>query len=100
MASGELVVNAAQFKAKCLDYLRRIESGKLTSVTVTRRNKPVAVVRAIAGKAQVKDAYGFMRDVMHISSDFDPFEQVVDEPRDPFLMKTPGENTAVHAVRC
>lgn len=95
MVSKEITVNVTQFKAECLEYLRKLETGKLTTVTVARRGKPVAVVeRAGAGKTHIKDAYGFMRDVMHLSPDYDPFEQVVDEPSDPFLTKGSGGNAA------
>jgi antitoxin (DNA-binding transcriptional repressor) of toxin-antitoxin stability system len=95
MVSKEITVNVTQFKAGCLEYLRKLESGKLTAVTVARRGKPVAVVeRAAVGKAPIEDAYGFMRDVMQLSPAYDPFEQVVDEPSDPFLTKGSGDDAA------
>lgn len=93
MVTKKVTVNVTRFKAECLEYLRKIETGKLTSVTVARRGKPIAVVeRAAAGKTAIKDAYGFMRDVMHVSPSYDPFEQVVSEPHDPFLTKPSGKD--------
>ena len=81
-----VTINVTEFKAKCLEHLRKLETGKLTRVTVTRRGKPVAVIeRAVAREMPVKDVYGFMRDVMRLSPDYDPFEQVVEEPSDPFF---------------
>jgi antitoxin (DNA-binding transcriptional repressor) of toxin-antitoxin stability system len=86
MATREVTVNVTEFKAKCLEHLRKLESGRVRKVTVTRRGKPVAVIeRAAAGEMPVKDVYGFMRDVMRLSPDYDPFEQVVEEPSDPFF---------------
>ena len=95
MATKELTVNVTEFKAKCLEHLRKLESGKLRKVTVVRRGKPVAVVQsAEAKKKPLKDVYGFMSDVMHLAPDYDPFEQVIDEPKDLFLDKTPDRDAA------
>jgi prevent-host-death family protein len=43
------VVNATEFKAKCLALLDEVEQGE--SITVTRRGKPVAVVSPVKRKA-------------------------------------------------
>jgi antitoxin (DNA-binding transcriptional repressor) of toxin-antitoxin stability system len=88
MASKEVSVNVTEFKTKCLEHLRKLETGKLRKVTVLRRGKPVAVVESAATKDKpLKSAYGFMRGVMRIPPDYDPFEQVIDEPDDPFIGK-------------
>ena len=42
--TGEVVITATEFKAKCLDILDQVQSRKLSRVTVTKRGKPVAVV--------------------------------------------------------
>jgi prevent-host-death family protein len=95
MATKELTVNVTEFKAKCLEHLRQLESGKVRRVTVVRRGKPVAVVQsAEAAKKPLTDSYGFMKGVLRLSPDYDPFEQVIDEPSDPFFDKTPGRNAA------
>jgi prevent-host-death family protein len=88
MSEREITVTTTDFKAKCLDVLRRVENGKLTRVTVTKRGKPVAVLeRADAPKKPYKSAYGFMRDRIRLSADYDPFEQVIFESADPFIGK-------------
>ena len=43
------VVNATEFKAKCLALLDAVEEGE--SITVTRRGKPVAIVSPVKRKA-------------------------------------------------
>ncbi len=43
--TGEVVITATEFKAKCLELLDRVQSGAVTKVTVTKRGKRTAVVR-------------------------------------------------------
>lgn len=43
----ELVMSASEFKAKCLDVLKRLRDHSLSRVTVTHRGTPVAVVGPI-----------------------------------------------------
>jgi antitoxin (DNA-binding transcriptional repressor) of toxin-antitoxin stability system len=84
--NSHLTINATAFKAKCLDLLTRLDGGKLKRVTVTKRGKPVAVVEpARLPRKPYKSAYGFLRGKVHFATDYDPFEQVVEEPEDPFL---------------
>ena len=91
----EITVSASEFKAKCLELFTRLEQGKLRRVTVTRRGKPVAnITKALGEASKLGDAFGFMRDKIRISPDYDPFERVVDEPSDPFFDKTPGRDAA------
>ena len=88
-------IQASEFKAKCLDHLRQLETGKLRKVTVVRRGKPVAVVQsAEAARKPLKDSFGFMKDTLHLAPDYDPFEQVIDGPSDPFFDKTPDRDAA------
>ena len=47
MSGAELTINATEFKAKCLDLMRRIETGELKAITVTKRGRPQAVIRAV-----------------------------------------------------
>jgi antitoxin (DNA-binding transcriptional repressor) of toxin-antitoxin stability system len=42
----ELTINATAFKARCLDLMDQIASHKLSHVTITKRGKPVSVLRA------------------------------------------------------
>ena len=95
MAAKEITTGITEFKAKCLEHLRQLEAGKLTRVTVTRRGKPVAVIEpAASSNVPAQDVYGFMRKSMWLSPDYDPFEQVVDEPSDPFFDKVPDDDAA------
>ena len=45
MASSELTIGASEFKAKCLEILKRLDEHRLRKVTITRRGKPVAELR-------------------------------------------------------
>lgn len=42
--SGEVVITATEFKAKCLDLLDRVQKGSLNKVTITKRGRTAAVV--------------------------------------------------------
>lgn len=42
MVTSELTISASEFKAKCLDILKRLGEHRLRKVTVTRHGKPVA----------------------------------------------------------
>jgi prevent-host-death family protein len=46
LVSGEVVITATEFKAKCLDLLDRVNSGEIRKVHITKRGKEVAVVRS------------------------------------------------------
>ena len=48
MSAAELTINVTEFKAKCLDLFDRLNDGRLSKVTVTRRGKPVAVATPAA----------------------------------------------------
>jgi hypothetical protein len=88
-ADSEITNSASAFKAKCLELFKRLEQGKLKRITVIRRGRPVASV-ARAGslkKASFDEIYGCMRGTIEFAPDYDPFEQVIDEPSDPFLDK-------------
>ena len=49
MVTTELTLSVSEFKAKCLDIMKRLDERKLSRVTVTRRGIPVAVVAAAKG---------------------------------------------------
>ncbi len=42
----EITINATAFKARCLDLMDQLASHRLTQVTITKRGKPVSVMRA------------------------------------------------------
>jgi hypothetical protein len=83
MAAKEISVNVTEFKSRCLEHLRKLEAGTLDRMTILRRGKPVAIVqRPVEHEKPLNDVYGFMRDVMHLAPHYDPFDQVLEEPRD------------------
>lgn len=42
MVSSELTIGVAEFKAKCLDIVKRLDEGRLRKVIITRRGRTVA----------------------------------------------------------
>lgn len=44
--TGEVVITATEFKAKCLELLDRVKSGMVTKVHITKRGKEVATMVA------------------------------------------------------
>jgi antitoxin (DNA-binding transcriptional repressor) of toxin-antitoxin stability system len=87
MADTELTVNVTEFKANCLDLFKRLEAGKIKRITVTRRGLPVASIAPppLRKKKKFEDIYGCMRGTIQFAPDYDPFEQVIEEPKDPFF---------------
>ncbi|MBX3476453.1 MAG: type II toxin-antitoxin system prevent-host-death family antitoxin [Brevundimonas sp.] len=55
--TGEVVITATEFKAKCLDLIDRLQRGALRKVTITKRGKPAAVVN----QAQAEEAFDLRR---------------------------------------
>lgn len=87
MSAREATLSASDFKARCLEVMRQIEKGELQRVTVTRRGKSVAVLQGVQHEKPYKDDFGFMRGLIHLAPDYDPFEQVIEESDDPFIGK-------------
>jgi prevent-host-death family protein len=72
MVSSELTITATEFKAKCLDILKRVGERRLSRVTVTRRGKPVATITPPGlDEAAVRAGYGSMAGTVHIPEGFD-----------------------------
>lgn len=42
----ELTISASAFKARCLDLMDQVASHKLSYIVITKRGKPVSVLRA------------------------------------------------------
>jgi len=42
--TGEVVITATEFKAKCLDLLDRVNSGELRKVHITKRGREVGLL--------------------------------------------------------
>ena len=55
LVSGEVVITATEFKAKCLDLLDRVNSGAVTKVHITKRGKAAAVL--VAPEAAAKEPW-------------------------------------------
>jgi len=71
--TGEVVITATEFKAKCLELLDRVQQGLLTKVTVTKRGKPAAVVRRpdVQEGFDLRRAAGSMKGTVIAPADFD-----------------------------
>jgi len=88
-------ITATEFKAKCLDLFKRLDLGTLTEVVVTRRGRPVALVRAVDVPKIRDSAWGFMRGTIKIGPGVDLTEPVIDEePDDPFIGKQDPDDAA------
>lgn len=59
-----------EFKAKCLDILDRLGSGKLDRVEVTKRGRVMAVLTPPAAQS-ADDLFGCLKDQTVIPDDFD-----------------------------
>jgi prevent-host-death family protein len=72
------MIGAAEFKAHCLRILDEVQrTGE--SITVTKRGKPVAEVKAVAQPiSRAETLFGFMKGSVTFAPDFDPAE-----PTDP-----------------
>jgi antitoxin (DNA-binding transcriptional repressor) of toxin-antitoxin stability system len=70
-----------EFKAKCLDILDRLGSGKLDRVEVTKRGRVMAV---LTPPPPPQDAalglFGFMKGTVHVPEGFDLTAPVIDGP--------------------
>lgn len=74
MSSTDLTLSVSEFKAKCLGLFDRLAAGEFTSLTVTRRGKPIAQVRAAAATSAVDpadfDEDAWRRELAAIPMDF------------------------------
>lgn len=74
-------VNATDFKARCLQILDRLSARELTSVTITKRGRVVAVLSPPADLADaVRALHGCMRGTVAIPPTFDLTAPALDEP--------------------
>lgn len=55
LVSGEVVITATEFKAKCLDLLDRVNSGAVKKVHITKRGKEAAVL--VSPEAAAKEPW-------------------------------------------
>ncbi len=66
-----------EFKAKCLDILDRLGSGKLDRVEVTKRGKVMAVLTPPAGPGD--ELFGCLKDQTFVPDGFDLTAPVIED---------------------
>jgi antitoxin (DNA-binding transcriptional repressor) of toxin-antitoxin stability system len=75
------VVNATEFKAKCLDILDRLGESGLERIYITKRGRVVGVLTPPENaETAVQNIHGFMRGSVVIPGDVDLTAPVLDEP--------------------
>lgn len=73
-------ISASEFKATCLDILKRLGDGTLERVVITRRGKPVAVLTPPVSHAEaVRNIHGFMRGSVTFPDDHDATRPALDD---------------------
>jgi prevent-host-death family protein len=75
-------MTASDFKARCLDVLDQLAARKIESVTITKRGRPVAVVRPPVAQAELPSIHGCMRGTFTIPEGVDIDGPILDEPLD------------------
>ncbi len=78
--SDSPTLNAAAFKAQCLDLLDQVNAGRIGPLVVPKRGRPVAVVSA--PHAGVAASYGALRGSVVIPDGVDLTAPTLDEPMD------------------
>ncbi len=79
----EETLSASEFKAKCLDILKRLGEHRLSRVTVTRRGKPVAVVTPLQpDEGWILDLQREMKGSVTVPDGLDLTAPILDEPLD------------------
>lgn len=69
--SGEVVITATEFKAKCLELLDRVNSGALSKVRITKRGKEVAVLEPPLGRGNDRGFIGWQEGSAVLPEDLD-----------------------------
>lgn len=73
-------LTATDFKARCLEILDRLAAHDLTSVSVTKRGKVVAILSPPPPEAEaIEKLHGFMRGTVIAPPDFDLTAPILDE---------------------
>lgn len=68
----EETLSVSQFKARCLDLLKRLGRRQLERVTITRHGEVVAVVTPPPTRAEsIRELHGFLKDRTFIPDDLD-----------------------------
>ena len=83
-AAREQTIGVTAFKARCLELIDDVASGKLDRVVLTRRGKAVAEVTASGVAATsntdecVADPWGYMKGRMQVDPTWDPTQPFED----------------------
>jgi len=82
-AEMEETLSVSEFKARCLDLMKRLGRRQLDRVTVTRHGKVVAVVMPppVDGEA-IRNLHGFMKERTVVPDGLDLTAPVLDEELD------------------
>lgn len=80
MASGELMISASAFKARCLAIFKDLETRRLKRVVVTRHGQPVAELTPPRGP--LPSLWGAHRGSVETAPDVDLTAPLIDEQLD------------------
>ncbi len=80
--SGEVVITATEFKAKCLELLDRVNSGALRKVHITKRGIEVAVLEPPVGREITGGFIGWQTGSMTLPDDLNIDGPIYDPERD------------------
>jgi prevent-host-death family protein len=73
--TGEVVITATEFKAKCLELLDRVKAGTVKKVHITKRGREVGLLTGPEGKGEAPwdpySMFGAMRGTAVISDGLD-----------------------------
>ena len=69
--TGEVVITATEFKAKCLELLDRVKSGSIRRVRITKRGQEVAVLDPPESPRPVKGFIGWQGGSVELPDDLD-----------------------------
>ena len=80
--SGEVVITATEFKAKCLDLLDQVNSGALARVHITKRGVEVAVLEGPDHQVSRQGFIGWQAGSVALPDDLDIDGPIYDPERD------------------
>lgn len=67
----DATITATDFKARCLELFDQLAARKLESVTVTKRGRPVAVIRPPEASEKLVAVHGFLKGSVTIPAGLD-----------------------------
>ena len=73
-----MTVTATEFKAKCLELLDDMSTGRLRNVNITKHGKPFVSVSPVLAKKPSDTIFAAMQGTMHIPDGLDLTAPVID----------------------